>query len=127
VVMLAIGAALFLWPEPMLRSFTNDQRVIDIGVGLLGIAAAFQLFDGTQAVATGILRGLGQTRTPMIVNVIGHWMFGLPIGYALCFVSGWGVIGLWTGLSIGLVIVAITLTAAWAWRTTSSRTRALRR
>jgi multidrug resistance protein, MATE family len=125
-VMLAIALALFLWPVPMLRSFTTDPRVIEIGVGLLAIAAIFQLFDGTQAVATGVLRGVGQTRTPMIVNVIGHWVFGLPVGYALCFVYGWGVTGLWIGLSIGLVIVATTLTAAWAWEATS-RVRARRR
>ena len=81
----------------MLRSFTSDKRVIDIGTRLLAIAAAFQLFDGTQAVATGVLRGLGETRMPMIVNVIGHWVFGLPVGYALCFVFGWGVTGLWMG------------------------------
>jgi len=91
--------------------------VIDIGIGLLGIAAAFQLFDGTQAVATGVLRGLGETRMPMIVNVIGHWVFGLPVGYALCFVFGWGVTGLWIGLSVGLVIAGMTLTVEWARRT----------
>jgi MATE family multidrug resistance protein len=116
-VMVAIAVVLFAWPEPMLRGFTTDARVIDIGVGLLAIAAAFQLFDGTQAVATGVLRGLGETRMPMIVNVIGHWVFGLPIGYALCFRFGWGVKGLWVGLSIGLVIAGTTLTAEWARRT----------
>ncbi len=120
VVMVAIAVLLFAWPEPMLRSFTTDTRVIDIGVGLLAIAAAFQLFDGTQAVATGVLRGLGETRTPMIVNVIGHWVFGLPVGYALCFVFGWGVTGLWIGLSIGLVIVATTLIGYLFARSSSS-------
>lgn len=117
VVMGVIGVVLYAWPEPMLRAFTTDQRVIETGVTLLAIAAAFQLFDGTQAVATGVLRGLGDTRTPMIMNVVGHWLFGLPIGYALCFVFGWGVPGLWVGLSIGLVFVAITLTAVWVRRT----------
>lgn len=117
VVMALIGAVLYAWPEPMLRAFTTDERVVEIGVTLLAIAAAFQLFDGTQAVATGVLRGLGDTRTPMIMNVVGHWLFGLPIGYALCFVFGWGVSGLWIGLSIGLVFVAITLTAVWMRRT----------
>ena len=116
-IMIAIGVALFLWPEPMIRAFTTDRRVIEIGTGLLAIAAAFQLFDGTQAVATGVLRGLGDTRTPMIMNVIGHWILGLPVGYALCFTFGWGVTGLWIGLSIGLIFVAVTLTAAWARRT----------
>ena len=81
--------------------FTTDPRVIDIGVGLLAIAAAFQLFDGTQAVATGALRGISETRMPMIVNVIGHWFLGLPVGYALASVR-MGREGLWIGLSIGL-------------------------
>ncbi len=77
----------------LISAFTTDQRVIDIGVRLLAIAAAFQLFDGTQAVVTGVLRGIGETRSPMIINVIGHWVFGLPVGYALCFWYAWGVLG----------------------------------
>ena len=76
VVMSVLGLMLFLFPVPMLRAFTTDARVIDIGTHLLAIAAAFQLFDGTQAVATGVLRGLGDTRTPMIVNVIGTGSWG---------------------------------------------------
>jgi MATE family multidrug resistance protein len=114
-IMLAIGLAFFTWPIPLLRIFTDDPRVIEIGAQLLAIAAAFQLFDGAQAVATGILRGTGDTRTPMITNVAGHWVLGLPIGYALCFGLGWGVAGLWVGLSIGLVFVSAVLTTAW-WK-----------
>jgi MATE family multidrug resistance protein len=57
---------------------------------------------------------------PMIMNVIGHWVFGLPVGYALCFVFGWGVTGLWIGLSIGLVICATTLTGYFFARASSS-------
>ena len=117
VVMTVLGLVLFLFPVPMLRAFTTDARVLDIGTRLLAIAAAFQLFDGTQAVATGVLRGLGDTRTPMVMNVIGHWVLGLPVGYALCFRFGWGVIGLWLGLSIGLVFCAVVLTAIWIRRT----------
>ena len=116
-IMAAIAVALFIWPEPLMRAFTGDEEVIRIGVGLLAIAAAFQLFDGTQAVATGVLRGLGDTRTPMVLNALGYWVFGVPVGYALCFTFGWGVAGLWIGLSIGLVIVAIALTAVWARKT----------
>ena len=117
VVMTLIGLVLFLWPATLIGAFTTDPRIIDIGVGLLAIAAAFQLFDGTQAVATGVLRGIGETRMPMIVNVIGHWLFGLPVGYALCFHFGWGVAGLWIGLSIGLVFTGIVLVAVW-WKRT---------
>lgn len=115
VIMAALGLVFFLWPAALLRVFTPDQRIIDIGVTLLAIAAAFQLFDGTQAVATGALRGISETRMPMIVNVIGHWFLGLPVGYALCFMFGWGVRGLWIGLSIGLVVTALVLTFVW-WK-----------
>ena len=123
VIMLAIAAAFFLLPGPMLRAFTDNRRVIEIGVALLAIAAAFQLFDGAQAVATGILRGAGDTRTPMAINVVGHWVLGLPTAYVLCFVSGWGVAGLWIGLSVGLVFVATILTAVW-WRRANGMLRA---
>ncbi len=88
--MTAIGLVFFLWPVALLRVFTTDPRIIDIGVGLLAIAAAFQLFDGTQAVVTGALRGISETRMPMIVNFIGHWFLGLPVGYVLCFRLGLG-------------------------------------
>ena len=116
-VMIVLGLMLFLFPVPMLSVFTTDARVLEIGSRLLAIAAAFQLFDGTQAVTTGVLRGIGDTRTPMMVNVIGHWVLGLPVGYALCFRFAWGVTGLWIGLSIGLIFCAVALTATWIART----------
>lgn len=117
-LMLSIGAVLFAIPELLMRLFTSDPHLIATGKQLLRVAAAFQLFDGTQAVATGVLRGAGDTRTPMLVNIVGHWVLGLPVGYALCFHYGWGVIGLWVGLSVGLIVVAIVLTAVWARRAT---------
>jgi multidrug resistance protein, MATE family len=113
VVMTLVGIVFILAPTPLLRVFTSDPRLLEIGVRLLAIAAAFQLFDGTQAVATGVLRGIGDTRTPMVMNVLGHWVFGVPTGYALCFWAGWGVAGLWVGLCIGLIFVAVVLTLAW--------------
>ena len=116
-IMATIGLVLFLWPSPLIEAFSSDQRVVAIAVRLLAIAAAFQLFDGTQAVVTGVLRGIGETRAPMIFNVIGHWLFGLPIGYALCFWYGWGVLGLWIGLSVGLIFTAVVLTGVWWNRT----------
>src|SRR6266550_3463270 len=89
--MIMLGLILFAFPVPLLSRFTQDAHVLDIGTRLLGIAAGFQLFDGTQAITTGVLRGIGDTRTPMLMNVIGHWVFGLPVGYALCFRFAWGV------------------------------------
>ena len=62
--------------------------------------------------ATGALRGAGDTRTPMLVNLMGHWLIGLPVGYALCFTYGYGVVGLWIGLSVGLTAVGLVLLAS---------------
>jgi MATE family multidrug resistance protein len=116
-IMVTLGVILFAFPRSLLSVFTMDARVLAIGARLLAIAAAFQLFDGTQAVTTGILRGIGDTRTPMVMNVIGHWVLGLPVGYALCFRFMWGVAGLWIGLSIGLIFCALALTVTWIVRT----------
>ena len=114
---MACAAAIFLlMPAPLMRLFTADREVIDIGVTLLFVAAIFQLFDGVQGVLTGALRGLGDTRTPMLWNLAGHWAFGLPLGYTLCFVWGRGVVGLWIGLSAGLIVVSLVLLAVWSRR-----------
>ena len=114
---MGVAAAAFLAvPRPILRIFTSDPRVIETGALLLLVAAVFQLFDGLQAVATGVLRGLGDTRTPMLCNLAGHWGVGLPVGYALCFWWGWGVVGLWLGLSLGLILVGVLLMPVWHYR-----------
>jgi MATE family multidrug resistance protein len=105
-----------LFPVPLVHVFTSNRAVVRLGISLLAVAAMFQIFDGLQGVATGVLRGLGDTRTPMVTNLLGHWLLGLPIGYGLCFVAGWGVVGLWLGLSIGLVVVGLTLLAVWRRR-----------
>lgn len=112
------GAALvFVFaPHAVLTVFTDAPDVIAIGMSLLAVAAAFQLFDGLQVVATGALRGLGDTRTPMLANLFGHWCIGLPVGALLCFRAGWGVTGLWAGLCVGLTIVALVLIAIWRMR-----------
>jgi MATE family multidrug resistance protein len=106
--------AFFFIPKPILHIYTNDEGVLATGTGLLAIAALFQLFDGTQTVATGALRGLGDTRGPMFANLAGYWLFGLPIGYALCFHFGMGVYGLWWGLTLALIVIAIVL--LWHWQ-----------
>jgi MATE family multidrug resistance protein len=111
--MSAAALAFVAVPRKLLGLFTSDAGVVETGVVLLLVAALFQLFDGVQVVGTGILRGLGDTRTAMVSNLAAHWFFGLPIGYALCFPLGWGVVGLWIGLSIGLIAVAIVLLAVW--------------
>jgi MATE family multidrug resistance protein len=110
------GIVFVLAPRPILGLFTVEPTVIQLGVSLLLVAALFQLFDGLQGVATGVLRGLGDTRTPMLWNLAGHWVVGLPVGYVLCFELGWGVLGLWVGLSVGLTLVGAVLVATWWYR-----------
>jgi MATE family multidrug resistance protein len=87
--------------------------VIRVGATLLLVAAAFQLFDGLQTVATGALRGTGDTRTPMLANLIAYWCIGLPLGYLLCFHAGWGALGVWLGLCVGLILIGTVLLIAW--------------
>jgi multidrug resistance protein, MATE family len=108
--------AFFAAPGALIGLFSRQPDVLALGSSLLFVAAVFQLFDGLQGVATGALRGLGDTRTPMITNLAGHWFFGLPVGYTLCFVLGFGVIGLWIGLSVGLIVVGVILLAVWIKR-----------
>lgn len=117
VLFMSAAAAVFLTvPRWLLLAFTEDAGVLDVGVTLLFVAAVFQLFDGVQGVATGALRGLGDTRMPMLWNLAGHWLIGLPLGYSLCFLLGFGVIGLWWGLSLGLMICGVALSIVWIRR-----------
>jgi len=113
------GLGLLSIPPVIMRIFTVDAAVISLGASLLLLAAVFQLFDGVQVVATGILRGTGDTRTPMVCNFIGHWLIGLPVGYVFCFLMGWGVFGLWIGLSLGLISVGAVLLWVWSRRVVS--------
>jgi MATE family multidrug resistance protein len=119
VLFMGTAAATFLViPRALIGAFTRDQSVLAIGVSLLMVAAIFQLFDGLQGVATGVLRGLGDTRSPVFWNLAGHWCIGLPLGYTLCFAGGMDVIGLWWGLSTGLIICGIGLLIVWTRRVT---------
>ena len=116
---MACSAALFLAiPQRILSIYTTDVGVLATGVSLLSIAAVFQLFDGLQTVLTGALRGVGNTRIAMIVNFVGYWLFGLPVGYVLCFQRGYGIAGLWWGLTIALILISLALLVAWRrhWR-----------
>lgn len=98
-------------PRPLARILTDEAGVIEAAVPLLAVGAAFQLSDGVQAVAAGVLRGAGDTRIPLIANLAGHYAVGIPIGAWLAWSAGWGAVGLWWGLSAGLTAVAILLTA----------------
>lgn len=103
-------------PRVIARAFSPDPKVITAGATLLLVAAAFQLFDGLQTVATGALRGAGDTRTPMIANFIAYWLVSLPVGWVLGFRMHWGAVGLWIGLCVGLVLLGSGLLIAWKRR-----------
>jgi multidrug resistance protein, MATE family len=100
-------------PRLLARVFTFDPVVISAASTLLLIAAAFQLFDGVQTVCTGALRGIGETRIPMLANLFAYWIVGLPVGSFLGFKLSWGAPGFWIGLCIGLILVAVSL--VWHW------------
>jgi MATE family, multidrug efflux pump len=112
--MIASGVGLLTMARPIIGVFTGEPRVIETTARLFYLAAAFQLFDGVQVVATGVLRGAGDTRTSMACNLLAHWGIGLPIGYVLAFVTGQGIVGLWVGLSIGLSLAGVGNLVVWA-------------
>jgi MATE family multidrug resistance protein len=109
------AVAFFTLARSIASVYTRDERVISFVSVLFVIAAIFQLFDGLQTVATGALRGLGNTRTPMVWNLVGYWVITLPLGYWWCFRSGLGAVGLWYGLCLGLFLIGMGLTWVW-WR-----------
>lgn len=108
--------AFFTVPRFFLGFYTTDDTVLAMGVGLLQVAGIFQVFDGAQVVLTGMLRGLGDTKTSMIANLISHWLIGFPVGIFLTFYVGFHAAGLWIGLSIGLAGVALLLGFIWSRR-----------
>jgi MATE family multidrug resistance protein len=121
VAFMLAAAMLFLFlPRPIIEIYSRDLQVISLGAHILMIVAAFQIFDGAQTVATGVLRGLGETRFPMLTNFTGYWLIGLPLGAWLCFRAHWGLSGLWTGLTLALILIASLL--VWRWQTAKTPT-----
>ena len=104
---------LVLAPRVIVRIFTPDPAVMSIGIKLLLVAAAFQLFDGLQTVATGALRGTGETRIPMFSSLVAYWLIGLPLGCYLGFTRRLGAVGLWLGLALALLLIGTALLVAW--------------
>jgi len=109
-----LAAGVFLAaPGPLIALYTRDPEVMALGRRLLWVVAAFEVFDGIQTVSTGALRGLGETRVPMLASLMGYWVLGLPLGLGLCFVLHRGIFGLWIGLTLALIVIATTLLARW--------------
>ena len=112
--MLSMSGLLVSVPAKIAGGFTHGPDVIRAAVPLLLVGAAFQFFDGVQVTATGALRGLGNTHAGLVVQLIGYWVVGLPLGLWLGFGRKMGAVGLWIGLAAGLLIAGVSLITVWA-------------
>ncbi len=115
---MAIG--MWAFPRELVTLFLNDVPanavVIGLAVSFLRVAAAFQLVDGAQVIGAGMLRGLHDTRWPLMFALVGYWGVGLGIGAWLAFAQDWKGVGIWVGLASGLAAVAVLMLARWAMR-----------
>jgi MATE family multidrug resistance protein len=110
-------AALFIGvPHWLAAAYTSVDEVVALAALLIPIAGFFQIFDGLQVVSAGALRGAGDTRAPMVVNVVGFWCIGLPTSLLLGFRLGFGPQGLWWGVVAGLGAVAVFLLSRLVWK-----------
>jgi multidrug resistance protein, MATE family len=125
--MASMATIMWLFPRELITLFLEDTaenaRVIALGVTFLAVAAAFQIFDGAQVVGAGMLRGLHDTRVPMLFALLGYWGIGLGFGTWLAFERGWGGAGIWIGLALGLAIVAVLMIGRWTMRDRLGLTR----
>ena len=100
---------MLLFPEMVVRIYTDDVAVSSLAVSLLLYAAIFQYPDGVQIVAAGTLRGYKDTRAPMLYMVISFWVIGMTLGYNLTFNGGMGPAGMWVGMIAGLSVAAVLM------------------
>ncbi len=112
LIMLTFGGIFAVGGVAIARGFTADPAVIALAAQLLAVAALFQLFDGSQVVASGALRGLTDVKVPTVITFIAYWLVSLPVGYGLGFHTALGPVGIWTGLASGLSCAAVML----SWR-----------
>ncbi len=121
--MAAMSLTMILAPRLLISAFLDtadpaNAAVIRLATSFLVFAALFQVADGAQAVGSGMLRGLHDARTPMLFALTGYWGVGLPLGVLLAFPLGLNGIGIWIGLSTGLVVVASLMILRWTRRAT---------
>jgi MATE family multidrug resistance protein len=122
---MALG--MWIFPRPLVTLFLDDVPanaiVIGLAVSFLRVAAAFQLVDGAQVIGAGMLRGLHDTRWPLLFALFGYWIVGLGIGAWLAFGRDWRGVGIWVGLASGLAAVAVLMLVRWISRERLGLTR----
>lgn len=118
--MSAMALLMWLFPNHLVGLFLDGEaesgRVMALAVSFLAIAAAFQVVDGAQVIGAGMLRGLHDTRVPMLFALVGYWPIGLGFGVWLAFSRGWQGVGIWVGLAVGLAVVAALMIGRWLLR-----------
>jgi MATE family multidrug resistance protein len=124
IVGVATVAVFILLPDPMIKGFLDPteplrDEILRIGRALLIVAALFQFADGVQAITLGLLRGVHDTKVPMIIAAISYWGVGVPMSYLIGIVMGYGAEGVWMGLVIGLLLAGIFM--SWRFWRSSSR------
>ncbi|WP_028237434.1 NorM family multidrug efflux MATE transporter [Pseudomonas brassicacearum] len=119
--MLAFAMVFWLLPHQLIGLFLDHddpafREVINLAVSLLAVAAWFELFDGTQTIAMGCIRGLKDAKTTFLVGLGCYWLIGAPAAWWMAFHLNWGPTGVWWGLALGLACAALSLTAAFEWK-----------
>jgi MATE family multidrug resistance protein len=123
----AMALVMWAFPRDLVTLFLKDTArnalVIGLAVSFLKVAAAFQLVDGAQVIGAGMLRGLHDTRWPLVFAIVGYWVVGLGIGWWLAFGADWKGVGIWIGLATGLASVAVLMLIRWILRDRLGLTR----
>jgi multidrug resistance protein, MATE family len=121
IFMTCMGLLIWTMPRPIVALFLDVENpanaaVVELAQILLGVVATFQIFDGIQVIASGALRGLKDTQIPMLIGIFAYWGIGLTSGYGFGMILGFGAVGLWWGLALGLAVASAVLT--WRFGTT---------
>ncbi|HSV29789.1 MAG TPA: MATE family efflux transporter, partial [Candidatus Omnitrophota bacterium] len=119
--MAVMAAMLTGFPMPLIDAFLDfadpaTAPVVAHAVTFLAVAAIFQIADGAQVVGAGALRGLKDTKVPMMFAGLGYWLIAIPLGAVLAFAAGLDGLGIWIGLAVGLGVVASLMLVRWVWR-----------
>ncbi len=124
-IFVSIVALIFcVFPDFIVAIYLDSQNpdnaeVVRLAITLLGLSVAYQIFDGTQVIAGGALRGLKDTRVPLVIGLFAYWLIGLGSGYLMGIYLHWGSVGLWLGLVLGVLSAAVSLTWRFYCKTTA--------